>query len=149
MKILDLTAGPRGIWFNKEHPLATFLDRRAEVNPTFVCDTTNIPPEVGTDYDLIVYDPPHMNCGPNSDMSKRYGYHRTFDLLDDIAKTMREAHRVSKPGALMALKWSTHDIKLPRLFKLLGPWEPLFGHITKFSQRRPYQSYWIMLRRLD
>lgn len=149
MRILDLTAGKRAIWFNKKHPFALYLDRRAEVEPDIVCDTTQLPAEVGEGFDLIVYDPPHMNCGPNSDMSARYGYHTTFQILEDICKTGKEAARVAKPNALMALKWNTHDIKLERVFKLLGDWEPLFGQVTKFSHRHPAQTYWVMLRRKD
>jgi hypothetical protein len=149
MKILDLTAGARAIWFDKKNPLCTYLDRRPEVSPDIICDTTELPPEVGTDYDLIVYDPPHMNCGPKSNFSKVYGYHHTFEILENICKTGKEAHRVSKPGALMALKWNTHDIKLTRIFKLLGDWEPLFGNVTKFAQRRQGQTLWVMLRRRD
>ncbi len=146
MKILDLTAGNRAIWFNKNHPLATYLDRRPEVNPSIVCDTTKLPAEVGSGYDLIVYDPPHMNCGPNSNMSKNYGYHRTFEILESIAGSGKQAHLVSNPGALMALKWNTHDIRLDRVFKLLGDWEPLFGHLTKNGPHS--QTYWVMLRRI-
>ncbi len=149
LKILDLTAGNRAIWFDKKHPLATFLDRRAEVSPDIICDTTAIPPEVGGGYDLIVYDPPHMNCGPNSDMSKSYGNHTTFEILENICKTGKEAARVSKPRALMALKWNTHDIRLDRVFKLLGDWEPLFGQVTKFAHRHASQTYWVMLLRKD
>lgn len=147
MKILDLTAGYRAIWYKKKHPFATFLDRRPEVEPDFLCDTTAIPDSVGTEFDLIVYDPPHMNCGPNSNMSQRYGYHTTSEILDVIVKTGREAARVAKPNALMALKWNTHDIKLNRIFKLLGDWEPLFGHLVKNGPHS--QTYWVMLRKLS
>jgi hypothetical protein len=146
MKILDLSAGNRAIWFNKKHPLALYLDKRAEVNPTIVCDTRKLPESVGNDFDLIVWDPPHMNCGPNSNMSRIYGHHTTKEILDTIEKTGREAHRVSKENALMAFKWNTHDIKLERVFKLLSQWEPLFGHITKDGPGS--QTYWTMLRRL-
>jgi len=31
MKILDMFAGRRAIWFNKNHPMTTFVDKRAEV----------------------------------------------------------------------------------------------------------------------
>lgn len=147
MKILDLSAGYRGIWFDKLCPLATFLDKRSEVNPTVVCDTRNIPPEVGSDFDLICWDPPHMNCGPNSNMSKRYGYHTTAEILDTIEKTGLEAHRVSKENALMALKWNSHDIPLKRILNLLPKWEPLFGHLTKSGPGS--QTYWVMLIRKD
>jgi hypothetical protein len=58
MKILDLTAGRRAVWYDKKHPLCTYLDIRPEVEPDILCDTTALPDEVGRDYDLIVYDPP-------------------------------------------------------------------------------------------
>lgn len=147
MKILDLTAGRRAIWFNKRHPLATFLDARAEVEPDMVCDTRNLPPEVGSDFDLVVFDPPHMNCGPNSNMSRVYGYHTTQQILETIAGTAKEAHRVSRTNALMALKWNDHDIALQRVFDLMPQWEPLFGHLTKDGPGS--KTYWAMLRRKD
>lgn len=48
MKILDLSAGRRAVWFDKKHPLTTYLDKRAEVEPDIVCDTRSIPDSVGT-----------------------------------------------------------------------------------------------------
>lgn len=146
MKILDLLAGRRAIWFNKAHPLAVYLDKREEVKPSLVCDTRDIPAEAGSGHNLLVWDPPHMNCGPNSNMSKVYGYHTTAEILDTIEKTGREAHRISADNALMALKWNTHDIRLQRVFDLLPNWEPLFGHLTKDGPGS--QTYWVMLRRL-
>lgn len=144
MKILDLTAGNRAIWFDKDHPLATYLDKRPEVKPTIVCDTRQGIPGYG--YNLICWDPPHMNCGPNSNMSKVYGYHTTNEILETIQLTGLEVHKVSAPDALMALKWNNHDIKLQRVFDLLPLWEPLFGHLTKDGPRS--QTYWTMLRKL-
>lgn len=146
MRILDLSAGNRAIWFNKEHPFATYIDKRAEVNPDIVCDTNKLP-ELGAEFDLICWDPPHMNCGPKSNMSKTYGYHTTAEILNTIELTGLEAHRVSKTNGLMALKWNNHDISLKRVLDLLPKWEPLFGHLTKDGPRS--QTYWVMLRRLD
>lgn len=146
MKILDLSAGNRAIWFNKKHPMTTYLDKRESVNPDIICDTRSMPSVESGIYDLIVFDPPHMNCGPNSNMSKVYGYHSTAEILDLIKKTAIEAHRVSKDGALMALKWNNHDIKLQRVFDLMPQWEPLFGHLTKDGPRS--QTYWVQLRRI-
>lgn len=145
MKILDLSAGNRAVWFNKNHPLAVYLDKRSEVKPTVVCNTNSIPPEVGTGFDLICWDPPHMNCGPTSNMSKRYGYHTTAEILETLEKTGREAHRVSVFDALMAFKWNNHDISLKRVFALLPQWEPLFGHLTKNGPGS--QTYWIMFKK--
>lgn len=145
MRILDLTAGNRAVWYDKNNPLCTFLDIRPEVGPDVVCDTKSIPHFIGNEFDLIVYDPPHMNCGPNSNMSKNYGYWTNDQIRENIAKTQVEAHRVAKKNALMALKWNNHDIKLQTVFDLLTLWEPLFGNLTKNGPHS--QTYWVMLRR--
>ena len=147
MKILDLSAGNRAIWFNKKNPLATYLDKRPEVNPDIVADSTDLPASIADNYDLVVFDPPHMNCGPNSNMSKVYGYHTTEQILKTIKGTANEAHRVTRSGALMAFKWNDHDIKLDRALKLMPQWEPLFGHLTKDGPGS--KTYWVMLRRID
>lgn len=147
MRILDLSAGNRAIWYNKQHPLAMYLDKRAGVKPTIVCNTNQLPEEVGDGYNLICWDPPHLNCGKNSNMSRVYGHHTTAEILETLEKTGAEAHRVAAPNALMAFKWNTHDIKLERVFKLLPNWEPLFGHLTKDGPRS--QTYWVMLRKLE
>lgn len=144
MKILDLSAGNRAIWFNKAHPLATYVDKRSSVDPDVVCDTRKKIP--GSGYNLICWDPPHMNCGPKSNMSKVYGHHTTKEILDTIKKTGSRVWKKSAPHALMALKWNNHDIKLERIFELLPQWEPLFGHLTKDGPRS--QTYWVMLRRV-
>lgn len=149
MKILDLSAGNRAVWFNKQHPLTTYLDRRPECEPTIVCDTRQLPPIVGDGFDLVVFDPPHCNTGKNSDMSKRYGHHTTAEILDIVEKTAREAHRVSRPNALMAFKWGTHDIRLDRILKLMPQWEPLFGHLTRDGSTARSQTYWAMLLRRE
>lgn len=148
MKILDLSAGNRAVWFKKDHPFATFLDRRPEVRPTIICDTRkDLSKIVGRGFDLFVFDPPHCNSGKNSNMSKAYGYHTTEQILELIEKTGQQAHKIGKKNALMALKWNSHDIRLERVLDLLPGWEPLFGHLTKDGPRS--QTYWVMLRRLD
>lgn len=152
MKILDLSAGNRAIWIQKEMDFVTFLDKRPETCPTVVCDTRNIPLEVGTGFDLVVFDPPHLSSGKNSNMSKSYGHHTNEEILDIIAKTAREAHRASRENALMAFKWNDHDISLDRALELLSPyWLPLFGHHmrNRGGSDAKSQSYWVMLLRRD
>lgn len=147
MRILDLSAGNRAVWFDKNNPWATWLDIRESVKPTFVCDTTKIPPEVGDNYDLIVFDPPHCNMGANSNFGKTYGHYTNAQIYELIQGTAKEAHRVSRPGALMALKWNSHDITLKRVFSLMPMWIPLFGHITKDGPSSKRQTYWCLLLR--
>ena len=147
MKILDLSAGNRAIWYNKKHPLATYVDKRPEVEPDIIADTTKLSMICDNVYDLIVFDPPHVNCGRNSNMSSVYGHYTTKEIIDLIIGTEKEAHRVSKPMALMALKWNDHDIRLERIFDKMLHWSPLFGHITKDGPGS--KTYWAMLIRLN
>lgn len=146
MKILDMSAGNRAIWFNKTHPCATYIDIRPEVKPDFVVDSTKTG-LADESFDLVVFDPPHVNFGKNARMSKNYGHHTTEQIRQIIKGSGKEAHRVSKPNALMAFKWNNHDQKLPTVLKMMSEyWEPLFGHMTKDGPRS--QTYWTMLRRL-
>lgn len=144
MKILDLSAGNRAVWFNKRHPDAVYLDIRPEVKPDVICDSRCIP-DLLNGFDLLVFDPPHTNYGPNSNMSRVYGYFKTKEILDTIEKTAIEAHRVSNTEAILILKWNDHDIKLERVLKLMPQWEPLFGHLTKDGPGS--KTYWVTMRR--
>lgn len=152
MKILDLSAGNRAIWIQKELDFVTFLDKRPETFPTVVCDTTSIPESVGKGFDLVVFDPPHLNAGKNSNVSKSYGHHTTWEIKVTVAGSARESHRVSKENALMAFKWNDHDISLDLALELMSPyWTPLFGHHmrNRGGSDAKSQSFWVMLLRRD
>lgn len=153
-KILDLSAGGRAIWYpgEKECDLTTYLDKRESMDPDIVCDSRELPEEWTNTYDLIVWDPPHLNCGPSSNMSKYYGHWTTKEILDTIEGTAPEAHRVAKQNALMAFKWNDHDIRLDRVVELMSNyWRPLFGHHLKNrgGSGAKSQSFWVMLLRRD
>lgn len=152
MKILDLSAGNRAIWIQKDLDFVTFLDKRPETNPSVVCDTTSIPSVVGKNFDLIVFDPPHLSAGKSSNVSKSYGHHTTQEIKETIAGSARESWRISKPKALMAFKWNDHDITLDNALELMSPfWSPLFGHHmrNRGGPMAKSQSYWVMLLRRD
>ena len=147
MKILDLSAGNRAIWFDKNCPLATYVDRRGEVEPDFIADSRCLPRCVGSDFDLVVFDPPHKNSGASGNMSRNYGHHTAEEITSIIRGTAKEAHRVTRANALMAFKWNTHTRKLASVLPLLEPyWSPLFGHGVS-SQQRSSQTSWVMLLR--
>lgn len=149
MKILDISAGNRAVWFDKNHPDATYIDVRPEVEPTIVADARSLPAEVGSGFDLIVFDPPHKNnAGQN--MAKNYGVWTHSEIREIIAGSAKEAHRVAKDGALMAFKWNDHSIRLAKVLQMLDPWwEPLFGHGVRPQQRGKSITSWVMLRRRD
>ncbi len=153
MKILDLSAGNRAIWIQKDLDFVTYLDKRPETNPDVVCDTTCIPDYLtGSGFGLIVFDPPHLNAGKNSNTSKSYGHHTTQEIKETIAGSARESHRISKENALMAFKWNDHDISLDTALELMSPyWTPLFGHHmrNRGGSAAKSQSFWVMLLRRD
>jgi tRNA1(Val) A37 N6-methylase TrmN6 len=147
VKILDLSAGNRAIWFDKNYRDAVFLDIRAQVYPDIIGDSTKLPP-VGEEFDLIVFDPPHANYGANGYMAETYGHFTLAQIRATIEGTAREAHRVAREDGLMAFKWHNHDLLLKTVLELLIPyWEPLFGHGVATSQRRKHMTSWVMLRK--
>lgn len=149
MRILDLSAGNRAIWFNKRHPEAVYVDVRPDVEPDVIADARSLPAEVGDDYDLIVFDPPHKNNGETGKMTVNYGWHTAEEIREIVIGTAKEAHRVSRPEALMAFKWNDHTRKLSSVLAWISPWwEPLFGHGVS-SQQRASMTSWVMLRRRD
>lgn len=143
-----MSAGNRAIWFDKNYRDTVFVDKRAEVKPTIVADARTLPPEVGTGYDLIVFDPPHVNFGANAEMSKTYGHHTTGQIRDIVSGSAKEAHRVSREDALMALKWNDHDQSFEKILGLMNDWwEPLFGATTTIRTKHSSTTKWVMLRR--
>lgn len=148
-KVLDVSAGNRAIWFDKQYPDAVYVDIRPEMNPDIVADSRMLPAEIGDDFSLVVFDPPHKNNGPNFGMARSYGCFDHEHIRSTISNTAKEAHRITRDDALMAFKWNDHSIKLTKIVGLLSPyWEPLFGHGVSHQQRSSSTS-WVMLRRRD
>ena len=152
IRILDVSAGNRAVWIEKGCDLATFIDNRPEAKADFYCDSRAIPDEVGKDFDLILFDPPHVTMGPNCNMAKTYGQANAASIRSTIEGTAAETHRVSRPGALMSFKWNDHDIKLDTVLALMDKyWRPLFGHHMRNRGGKAAQSqtYWVQLVRRD
>jgi hypothetical protein len=145
MKILDVSAGNRAIWFDKSHRDALYIDVRPEVKPNIVADARALPAEIAGPFDLIVFDPPHENFGASGNMVRNYGHWTHAQIRGIVEGTGKEAHRVATVHGLRALKWSEHSIRLKTVLELLAPWwEPLFGHGVSHQQKG---TSWVMLRR--
>lgn len=150
MKILDLSAGRRAVWFDQTHRDAIYVDIRPEVAPTFVADARALPAEVGEGFDLIVFDPPHKNNAASGKMTHNYGHWTAEQIRDIVTGSAKEAHRVARADALMAFKWNDHARKLSSVLTWIDPWwEPLFGHGCAPQQRGRSTTSWVMLRRRD
>jgi len=148
VKILDLSAGSRSIWFNRLHPSTVYVDIRPEMIPSVIADTQQLPFKENF-FDLVVFDPPHVTCGPRSVMAKYYSSMEAEDIKRLIQLTSNEAYRVTTSTALMAFKWNDHDVKLERVIKLMEGWEPLFGQRVAGRTKHRSGTYWCMLRKRE
>lgn len=143
-KILDVTCGSRAMWFDKNHPMALYCDKRREelsriwksgdknserrcvVDPDVVCDFTDLPFEDNY-FSLVVFDPPHLiKANETAWLVKKYG------KLDSNWPKMlhdgfHECMRVLKPDGVLIFKWSEYDIPAADVWKAIGE-KPLFGH---------------------
>lgn len=139
--VLDATCGGRMMWFDKQNPIAMFVDQR-DVDPGFVQQRPNfsVKPDAIMDFrhlefaddtfHLVVFDPPHLknNAGDNSYMAKKYGK-LPKDWQPYIRDGFRECMRVAKRNGIVIFKWNETQIPTTELIKAIGA-EPLFGHTT-------------------
>lgn len=145
-EILDMTAGSRMFWWNKENENTIFLDKRDEdynvgtyqtksgevtrevhVHPDIVADwfKDGLPfPE--NRFSMVVFDPPHLlNVGDDSWLYAKYArLDKNWEA--QLAKGFNEAMRVLKPYGTLVFKWNDEQIKLPLVLKAIGQ-KPLFG----------------------
>ena len=141
--VLDATCGSRMIWFDKENPLAVYVDRREvddeeiwrskdgkeirrlTIKPDVIASFTDLPFSDDTFY-LVVFDPPHLNrVGDNAWICKKYGR-----IDGDLKKTLRdgfdECMRVLKPYGTLIFKWNEVQISVSEVIDAIGQ-KPLFG----------------------
>lgn len=153
-RVLDACCGSRMFWFDRQYPLAVFMDCRQErwdlrdsssvsgvrhlrVNPDVVADYRAMP-FVNESFDLVIFDPPHfIRNGATGWMAKKYGTLNRHTWKDDVSAGFAECFRVLRLGGTLVFKWNEADIKIGDVLKL-APCEPLVG--TRFGKRD--QSYW-------
>lgn len=148
MKILDLSAGGRNIWFTRQPADVVFVDIRIEVKPQIQADSSALP-FADSAFDLVCFDPPHATFGPNGQMAVRYGSYKADEIRAIVRLSAAEAYRVSVPDALMAFKWSNHGQKLGKILTLMPQWEPLFGQIVAVRTKHASTTHWVMLRKIQ
>ena len=139
--VLDVCCGPKGMWFDKNNPLAVYTDRRREtikmeypsgkytevIDPDVIASFTELPFEDNT-FALVVMDPPHIQrSGPDGRMTKRYGY-LTGEWREMLRKGFAECFRVLRPEGTFIFKWCEVQFPLKDILPLALPYEPLFGH---------------------
>ena len=144
-----MCCGGRIFWFDKENPVATFIDKRdfewkacdgrnLKVKPDIVADFTNLPFNDNT-FDHIVFDPPHLErVWDNAWLAQKYGKLR-WNWRDELKKWFDEWMRVLKPKWVLVFKWNEYQIKVQEIVKIFGV-DPLYGNRT--SKNTIWIVYW-------
>lgn len=141
------------MWFDKENPLAVFMDIRREeftacdgrhikVDPDVLGDFRNMPfPDAS--FKLVVWDPPHFNkLGKNSYTAQKYGQLlSTWDT--DLKAGFDECMRVLETFGILIFKWNEFQIPVSRLLDIFGQ-DPLFGHKSGKNSK----THWMCFMKL-
>ena len=161
MKILDATCGFKGIWYQKNHPFVTFMDkkkgniiRRSEncklkhqrfwkCNPNVVSEWKDAPfPD--NHFDMIVFDPPHLIVDRNKKlpaMAQAYGYLYKDNWRQELKQGIKKLFEILKPEGIFILKWCENSVKVDEIIRLC-PYPPMFGSNTKSKGHT--ENFWIL-----
>ena len=115
--ILDACCGPRMMWFDKQNPLAMFMDIRDE--ECTLCDGRNLE--------------------ANSYTAHKYG--KLFSSWEtDLKQGFDECMRVLKPEGVLIFKWNETQIAASRIIKIFGV-NPLFGHKSGKNSKTQWMCF--------
>lgn len=157
-KILDACCGGRMFWFNKKHPDVLYADQRV-LQPTVIgkgkdARTRKCLPDVVHDFrkmnftdnqfQMVVFDPPHLFLGENSYMAANYGRLDKATWKDDIKNGFSECFRVLKNNGVLVFKWNEADVPLKHVLELTE-YNPLFGHPSGKAQK----THWLLFMKSD
>jgi len=161
MKILDATCGAKNMWFQPNHPLVTFIDKRNEkvisvmertgskrtalIKPDIVADWTKQLPFDDEEFDMVLFDPPHIirkkECKLH--MDRYYGILLKDTWKHDLTKGISELFRVLKPYGIFIFKWGQHSVSIHDIIKLF-PYPPLFGNKTNNQSVNDRDTIWLV-----
>jgi SAM-dependent methyltransferase len=167
MKILDATCGTKAMWYEKNHPLVTYMDIREGkylwwnpkkaykknviVEPDVIGDFTNLD-YLDNTFDMVIFDPPHILRtdihDKNYNMGNRYGFLPRDNWKQILKKGIKELFRVLKPEGIFIFKWADTDKPVEEVLKLF-PYKPIFGNKNRFNNRRKKNTYWIVYLKYD
>jgi SAM-dependent methyltransferase len=152
--VLDVCCGPKGMWFDKEDSRALFMDKRREthvdhypcgtktniIDPMILADFSDIPlPDES--FNLVVFDPPHIEQDGVSQITKKYGS-LSGDWRTLLSAGFKECFRVLKPGGVLIFKWNECHFPVADILKLTEQ-KPLFGH----KSGKKMGTHWIAFLR--
>lgn len=135
-EILDACCGGRHWWWDKAHPLATYMDARRvpagaidvrpnwEVSPDILGDFRAMPfPDER--FRLVLFDPPHIvRSNPHGYIATKFGALAPESEQEDLRRGFSECWRVLTPGGTLIFKWGAGGIDRVRAH---FPAKPIVG----------------------
>ncbi len=154
--ILDVSCGPRHMWFDKTRDDVVYGDKRQEkhvyhsdkwgdreweISPDILYDFAALPFK-DESFDLIVFDPPHLKrLGETSFMAKKYG--RLFlGWEGQLHSGFQECMRVLNPHGTLIFKWNETDFTVKKIIDVLGH-QPLFGN----HSGKALKTHWLTFQK--
>jgi hypothetical protein len=156
MKILDATCGYKGMWYQKNHPYVTFMDKRKEefqsahlhqkkrtyrINPDVVSEWKNAPfPDEY--FDVVLFDPPHIIWSKphiEGTIEKENGHLDAGDWEQVLQEGITKLFSILKSDGIFILKWCEVKIPVKKIIEMC-PYNPLFG--TRTGQAN--KTHWIV-----
>lgn len=134
-QVLDACCGGRHWWWDKQHPLAVYMDKRVvplgnEWRATWACEPDVIGdframPFDDESFQLVVFDPPHIiRKNLETKWSTRfYGALNPESWQEDLRLGFKECWRVLRAGGTLVFKWSGDPARCSPYF----PTEPMIG----------------------
>lgn len=106
-KIIDVTCGHRIFWRKIQGKYnVIFSDIRPEVNPNYVMDVLSPIPEIleRGPFDVVVFDPPHLDYSPTSMFFDKYGSISDSELTKMLETVNRYFTKLTKDRGLVIAK---------------------------------------------
>lgn len=145
--VLDACCGGRMFWFDKHDDRAVYMDKRRFAGTCCDGRSVSVDPDVLASFEdmpfpdasfrLVVLDPPHLRCGPNSWTAQKYG-RLEGDWRGSLRKGFSECFRVLEPGGILIFKWNEYQVPISEVLALTDE-KPLFGH--RSGKKR--NTHWI------
>ena len=154
--ILDACCGGRMFWNNKNHPNAVYQDIRIDVLPLKkkYGDNFTVEPDIIGDFrnmkfennsfEMVIFDPPHVNFGETSLMAKKYGTIKNMNIKEDLKKGFGECWRVLKDFGTLIFKWNDQSINIKEVKKYF-PDEPIIFNKVGTKGK---STYWFVFMKI-
>ena len=149
--MLDVTAGNRMLWPNKNPPNTIFLDKETQLK---------VPPDIFASWfrlpfrhdviDCIMFDPPHaigfsktsIHSNPKAIKGSWWGYFSSrADMIRSLVKAQKEFAKISKR---LLLKWNDSTVSLWNILPLFNCWHEINRWEKKSgSNVSRSQTFWV------